>query len=100
GLRSWASVLAGMSRMPIWTFELYTTIGAIAWAIVIGTIGFYLGSNWSLVEHLVGYLGLGGLAVGAVLIVMLLLLPRRASRLPPRRARCRSARTPTRPLHG
>jgi len=84
GLRSWASVMAGMSRMPIWTFELYTAVGAIAWAIVIGTIGFYLGSNWTLVEHVVSYLGAGGLAVGAALIVTLLLLRRRDSRTSPR----------------
>ena len=84
GLRSWASMMAGMSRMPILTFELYTAIGGIAWAIVIGTLGFYLGSNWNLVEHLVSYLGLGGLAAAAALIVALLVLRRRVSRISPR----------------
>lgn len=84
GLRSWASLMAGMSRMPIWAFELYSAIGGIAWAIVIGTVGFYLGSNWGLVERLISYLGLGGLAVVAALIVTLLLLRRRAARISPR----------------
>jgi len=84
GLRSWASLMAGMSRMPILTFELYSAIGGIAWAIVIGTIGFYLGSNWSLVERVISYLGLGGLAVVAAVIATLLLLRRRAARISPR----------------
>ena len=84
GLRSWASLMAGMSRMPIVTFELYSAIGGIAWAIVIGTIGFYLGSNWSLVQRVISYLGLGGLAVVAAVIVALLLLRRRAARISPR----------------
>lgn len=84
GLRSWASLMAGMSRMPIWAFELFSAIGGIAWAIVIGTVGFYLGSNWGLVERLISYLGLGGLAVVAALIVTLLLLRRRAARISPR----------------
>lgn len=81
GLRSWASLMAGMSRMPIWAFELYSAIGGIAWAIVIGTVGFYLGSNWGLVERLISYLGLGGLAVVAALIVTVLLLRRRAAHI-------------------
>ena len=84
GLRSWASLMAGMSRMPIWAFELYSAIGGIAWAIVIGTVGFYLGSNWGLVERLISYLGLGGLAVVAALIVTVLLLRRRAAHISPR----------------
>jgi membrane protein DedA with SNARE-associated domain len=80
GLRSWASMMAGMARMPFWTFQAYTAIGGIAWAIVIGSIGFYLGSNWSLIERVAGYLGLGGLAVGATLAVVLFLLWRRTAR--------------------
>ena len=79
GLRTWASVMAGMSRMPFWTFQLYSALGAAAWAIVIGAIGFMLGSNWNLVDRLVRYLGIGGLAVVAILIVGFLLLRRRVA---------------------
>jgi membrane protein DedA with SNARE-associated domain len=79
GLRTWASVMAGMSRMPFWTFQLYSALGGVAWAIVIGAIGFTLGSNWSLVERLVRYLGIGGLVVAVAVIVGLLLLRRRAA---------------------
>ncbi len=81
GLRTWASVMAGMSRMPFWTFQLYSAAGGIAWAIVIGAIGFTLGSNWAVVERLIGYLGAGGLAVVAAIIVGVLLLRRRAARI-------------------
>ena len=69
GLRTWASVLAGMSGMPFWRFELASGIGGLAWAALIGSIGFYLGHNWGLVQHLVSILGLGGLAVVALIIV-------------------------------
>ena len=79
GLRSWASVMAGMSRMPIWTFELYSAAGGLAWAIVMGTLGFYLGSNWFLLDRLVHFLGLGGLALVVVVIVAALVLRRRAA---------------------
>ena len=79
GLRSWASVMAGMSRMPLVTFEIYSAAGGLAWAVVMGTLGFYLGSNWPLLERLIRYLGLGGLTVVGVLIVVVLLLRRRAA---------------------
>jgi membrane protein DedA with SNARE-associated domain len=80
GLRMWASVMAGMSHMPFWTFQLFSAIGGLAWAVVIGAVGYTLGSNWSLVERLVGYLGIGGLAVVAAVIVAVLLLRRRVAR--------------------
>jgi membrane protein DedA with SNARE-associated domain len=81
GLRTWASVMAGMSHMPFWTFQLFSAIGGIAWAILIGAVGYTLGSNWSLVERLIQYLGLGGLLAVAVAVVGVLVLRRRASRI-------------------
>ena len=80
GLRTWASVMAGMSRMPFWTFQIFSALGGLAWAILIGTIGFTLGSNWSLVERLISYLGIGGLVLVAAVIVALLLIRRRVAR--------------------
>ena len=81
GLRTWASVMAGMSHMPFWTFQLFSTLGGVAWAILIGTVGYTLGSNWNLVERLISYLGIGGLVVVAALIAAALLLRRRAARI-------------------
>jgi membrane protein DedA with SNARE-associated domain len=81
GLRTWASVMAGMSRMPFWKFQVFSALGGVAWAIVIGTVGFTLGSNWGLVDRLVRYLGLGGLGVAAAVIVAVLLLRRRAAHI-------------------
>jgi membrane protein DedA with SNARE-associated domain len=80
GLRTWASVMAGMSRMPFWTFELFSIVGGLAWAILIGAVGFTLGSNWALVERLIQFLGLGGLAVVLAAVAGVLVLRRRASR--------------------
>jgi membrane protein DedA with SNARE-associated domain len=79
GLRTWASVMAGMSHMPFWTFQLFSAIGGVAWAIVIGAIGYTLGSNWNLVERMISYLGIGGLVLVAAVIAAVLLLRRRAA---------------------
>src|ERR1700730_4152336 len=83
GLRTWASVLAGMAGMPFWAFPLYSLTGAVLWAITVGAVGFYLGSNWVAIASLARGLGPGGLAAGAVLILALLLLRTRASRIWP-----------------
>ena len=63
GLRTWFSVLAGMSRMPFWRFQLFSAIGGLGWAVVISAIGYTLGNNFGLVVRLVEEIGLGGLAV-------------------------------------
>src|SRR2546421_1050634 len=81
GLRTWASVLAGMSRMPFWTFQLYSSAGALIWALAVGAVGVYLGPNWALVQGLSRALGMGGLVGAAVLILAALLLRRRASHI-------------------
>jgi membrane protein DedA with SNARE-associated domain len=81
GLRTWASVMAGMSRMPFWTFQLFSAIGGVAWAIVIGAVGYTLGTNWGLVQRLISYLGFGGLAVVVAVIAAVLLLRRRVARI-------------------
>lgn len=81
GLRIWASVLAGMAGMPFWAFQLYNLAGALVWAIAVCAAGFYLGSNWSAVERTARGLGAGGLAAAAVLILAVLLVRTRASRI-------------------
>lgn len=80
GLRTWASMLAGMSRMPFWRFQIFSAIGGLAWATVIGTAGYFLGSNLALIESIVRWLGIGGLAIIVVVAVIALVARRRVSR--------------------
>ena len=66
--RSLISVPAGVKRMPMATFLLYTTLGSGIWnAILIGA-GMLLGANWGIVEKYQSYFGLAVviLMVGAV----------------------------------
>jgi len=80
GLRTWGSMLAGMSHMPFWRFQLFSAIGGLAWAALIGAAGYLLGSNLALIETIVRALGLGGLAIVVAIAVIALLARRRASR--------------------
>ena len=80
GLRTWASMLAGMSHMPFWRFQVFSAIGGLVWAIVIGVAGYLLGSNLGLIETVVRDVGIGGLLIIAIVVVLAVLAQRRASR--------------------
>jgi membrane protein DedA with SNARE-associated domain len=80
GLRTWGSMLAGMARMPFWRFQLFSALGGLAWATVIGVAGYLLGSNLPLLESIIRAVGLGGLALFVLLAVILIVAGRRAER--------------------
>ena len=50
GVRSLISIPAGLYAMPIWTFTLLTAAGSAIWNTVFLTIGYYMGSNWTVIE--------------------------------------------------
>jgi membrane protein DedA with SNARE-associated domain len=75
GLRTWGSILAGMARMPFWRFQLFSALGGLGWAAIIGTAGYVLGSNLPLLEAIIRDIGIGGLVV-VILIVLVLIVAR------------------------
>ena len=81
GARSYGSMLAGMTRMPFPSFQLWSATGSALWAIVIGLLGFYLGGNLSRLETVVRD---AGYALAAILVaaaaVTYLLVRRRGAR--------------------
>ncbi len=50
GIRTLISLPAGMNKMPIASFTLYSTIGTLVWTLALTTAGFLLGDNYSLIE--------------------------------------------------
>lgn len=80
GVRTWGSMLAGMSHMPFWRFQVFSAIGGLAWATIIGLAGYFLGSNLQLIETIVRAIGIGGFAIIAVVLLIVLVAQRRASR--------------------
>jgi len=78
GLRTWGSMLAGMARMPFWRFQVFSALGGLAWAAVIGVAGYLVGSNLDTLEAIIRGVGLFGAFVVALLAVILVLARRRA----------------------
>jgi membrane protein DedA with SNARE-associated domain len=50
GVRTLISLPAGINRMPIALFLLYSTVGTALWVVLLTALGYFLGSNYSLVE--------------------------------------------------
>lgn len=68
-VRTFISIPAGISGMPLGKFLAYTAIGSAAWTALLGVAGYLLGENYEAVERYVGplsYVVLGVLAVTAV----------------------------------
>jgi membrane protein DedA with SNARE-associated domain len=50
GIRTLISIPAGISKMPLVPFFLYSTIGTIVWVTLLTYAGYFLGKNYKLVE--------------------------------------------------
>lgn len=63
GVRSLVSVPAGVERMTLWRFVLYTAAGSALWNAVLVGAGWVLGSQWGQVRQYAEYLQYALLAV-------------------------------------
>jgi membrane protein DedA with SNARE-associated domain len=50
GIRTLISIPAGISKMPVVPFFIYSTVGTIAWVTLLTYAGYFLGKNYKLVE--------------------------------------------------
>lgn len=71
GLRVFAALLAGASRMRWRVFLVYNMAGAILWSVVISTLGYLFGQSWPLLEKWVGRSGLLMLLTLVIVLVII-----------------------------
>ncbi|TLP41174.1 DedA family protein [Arcobacter arenosus] len=67
-VRQLISFPAGLARMNIVSFSVYTTLGASIWVVILTLLGYYIGDNEDLVKEYLStivYLLLGLIALGA-----------------------------------
>lgn len=77
--RIFSAVLAGVSRMHYRRFLLWNAAGGIVWASLMGALGYIFGHQLPLIERLVQRAGLAVLAAVLLLIVLRIMLARRAA---------------------
>ncbi|MFQ6116735.1 MAG: DedA family protein, partial [Candidatus Bipolaricaulia bacterium] len=51
GLRQYISLPAGLARMNLWRFALFTTLGAGIWVTVLAWLGYFIGNNQELLKR-------------------------------------------------
>lgn len=87
-VRQLISIPAGLARMNILKFMLYTFLGALTWNSILAALGYWLGKVvsredlYDAVEQYNSYLTYAGLAIGAVCVAIILynaLKPRKPS---------------------
>ncbi len=77
-VRQLISIPAGLARMNIWKFVLFTGLGAMAWNIILAVLGWWLstivGINdlFNAVEEYNQYLTYAGLTIGVLCVIFIL----------------------------
>ena len=77
-VRTFLSVPAGVARMPLWRFLLFSILGAIPWVMLLVWGGMVLGDHWIELKH--SLKGLDYLVAGAILFLIGLFVWRHAKR--------------------
>lgn len=68
-IRQYISLPAGVSRMSLWSFSLYTALGSGIWVVVLAFAGYWFGSNQDMVHRVVTKASLGLMAFVALIVV-------------------------------
>jgi membrane protein DedA with SNARE-associated domain len=71
-VRHLISIPAGLARMPLIPFILYTAVGATLWNVFLTYLGFRLKQNWPIIQkytHILDYFVVAGL-IGAALYLV------------------------------
>jgi len=74
GVRQLVSLPAGLSKMPLNKFALYTTLGAGIWVIVLTLLGYFIGENELLLKeylHQIVLITLGLIVIASILYVFM-----------------------------
>ncbi len=77
-VRMFAGLLAGVTNMRFWVFFLWNALGALAWSLLFGILGYAFGNNLPRLEHLVGRTSL--IALAAVVVIGLVVWHLRGSK--------------------
>ena len=76
-IRQLISIPAGIARMNILSFILFTTLGALVWNIVLALLGYWLARTvtyddlFATIEHYNAYFTAAGIALGVICVIII-----------------------------
>jgi membrane protein DedA with SNARE-associated domain len=69
-VRSYISIPAGVARMPLGTFIVYTAIGSGLWNLLLIGLGWLLGHQWAALREYAQWIDLAILAIGVLSLAL------------------------------
>ncbi|HIP51824.1 MAG TPA: DedA family protein [Campylobacterales bacterium] len=81
GVRQLVSLPAGLSRMNLGKFSLYTTLGAGLWVTVLALLGYVIGENEAMVKEYLHQIVLGTLGVIVLASIIYVYVNKRAKKI-------------------
>ena len=73
GIRQYISLPAGLAKMNILKFSLYTSLGAGIWVIILALLGYFLGQNEALIKEYLQNITISIVAIIAVVAIFIYL---------------------------
>lgn len=75
-IRQYISLPAGIARMPLSTFTIFTTIGAGAWVVVLTLAGYMLGEHQDLLKEYLHVITLSCIALAVIIAAVYMMILR------------------------
>lgn len=69
GIRSFISIPAGMSKMPMLPFLAFTALGSSIWTTLLTVAGYYFGENYEVIETMLAPYSKGFLLLAIVIVI-------------------------------
>ncbi|WP_086252477.1 MULTISPECIES: DedA family protein [Campylobacter] len=77
GIRQYISLPAGLAKMNIFTFSIYTTLGAGIWVAILIAIGYYIGDQKELIKEYLAQITICLLIAVAIITIIYLYIQKR-----------------------
>jgi membrane protein DedA with SNARE-associated domain len=81
-IRTFISLPAGIAKMPLRRFALYTTVGCVPWVLALTLLGDAVGKNWETLHTRLAFLDYAVVAAVVIGIAWLAMRMRKAGRTP------------------
>ncbi len=78
GVRQYISLPAGMAKMNLAKFSLYTSLGAGIWVVILTLLGYYIGENEAIIKEYLKYITIAAVTFIALVIAIYIWFKKRA----------------------